>query len=82
MTLQAAAEGQGVALSSVVCADRRHTIRKAGGAVWIAAGVTKTDYAFDLVYSAALAETRPVATFRAWAKSEARDSNAADRPAW
>ena len=39
-----------------------------------AAGVVKTDYAFDLVFSAALAETRPVATFRAWAKSEARDS--------
>ena len=73
MTLQAAVEGQGVALSSIVCAV--NDIR-AGRLVapFGAAGVVKTDYTFDLVFSAALAETRPVATFRAWVKSEARDS--------
>jgi LysR family glycine cleavage system transcriptional activator len=73
MTLQAAVEGQGVALSSIVCAI--DDIR-AGKLVapFGAAGIVKINYAFDLVFSAALAETRPVAVFRAWAKSEAQES--------
>jgi LysR family glycine cleavage system transcriptional activator len=73
MTLQAAIEDQGVALSSVVCAiDDIRDGRLV--APFGAAGVVRTDFAFDLVYSAALAETRPVAAFRTWAKSEARDT--------
>ena len=73
MTLQAAVEGQGVALTSVVCAiDDILSGRLV--APFGSTGVVKTDYAFDLVFSAALAETRPLATFRAWAKSEARDT--------
>jgi LysR family glycine cleavage system transcriptional activator len=73
MALQAAVESQGVALSSVVCAI--DDIR-AGRLVapFGANGVVQIDYGFDLVFSAALAETRPVAAFRAWAKSEARDT--------
>ena len=73
MALQAAVEGQGVALTSVVCAiNDIH----AGKLVvpFGAAGIVQIDYGFDLVFSAALAETRPVAAFRAWAKSEARDT--------
>jgi LysR family glycine cleavage system transcriptional activator len=73
MALQAAVEGQGVALSSLVCA-----IDDIGAGRLVApfgpTGAVKTDYAFDLVFSPALAETGPVAAFRAWAKAEARDT--------
>ncbi len=73
MALQAAVEGQGVALTSVVCAIDDISAGRLV-APFGANGVVQTDYAFDLVFSAALAETRPVAAFRAWAKSEARDT--------
>jgi LysR family transcriptional regulator, glycine cleavage system transcriptional activator len=73
MALQAAVEGQGVALSSVVCAIDDISAGRLV-APFGADGVVQVDYAFDLVFSAALAETRPVAAFRAWAKSEARDT--------
>ena len=73
MALQAAVESQGVALTSVVCAiDDIRTGRLV--APFGANGVTRTDYGYYLVFSAALAETRPVAAFRAWVKSEARDT--------
>lgn len=73
MALQAAVEGQGVALTSVVCAIDDISAGRLV-APFGANGVVQTDCAFDLVFSAALAETRPVAAFRAWAKSEARDT--------
>ena len=73
MALQAAVASQGVALTSVVCAIDEISAGKLV-APFGATGVAKTDYGFDLVFSAALAETRPVAAFRAWAKSEARDT--------
>jgi LysR family glycine cleavage system transcriptional activator len=73
MALQAAVEGQGVALSSVVCAID-DIIAGRLVAPFGANGVVQVDYAFDLVFSAALAKTRPVAAFRAWVKSEARDA--------
>lgn len=73
MGLQAAVAGQGVALSSAICAI--DDIR-AGRLVapFGATGAVQTDYGYYLVFSAALAETRPVAAFRAWVKSEARDT--------
>jgi LysR family glycine cleavage system transcriptional activator len=73
MALQAAVESQGVALNSAVCAI--DDIR-AGRLVapFGANGVTQTSYGYHLVFSAALAETRPVAAFRAWVKSEAREA--------
>jgi len=73
MALHAAVEGQGVALSSVVCAIDDICAGRLV-APFGTNGVVQTDYAFDLVFSTALAETRPVAAFRAWAKSEARDT--------
>ncbi len=73
MALQAAVEGQGVALTSVVCAIDDISAGRLV-APFGANGVVPIDYGFDLVFSAALAETRPVAAFRAWAKSEARDT--------
>ncbi len=73
MALQAAAEGQGVALNSAVCAIDDISAGRLV-APFGANGVTQTDYGYYLVFSAALAETRPVAAFRAWAKSEARDT--------
>ena len=73
MALQAAVAGQGVALSSAVCAiDDIRTGRLV--APFGATGAVQTDYGYYLVFSAALAEARPVAAFRAWVKSEARDT--------
>jgi LysR family glycine cleavage system transcriptional activator len=73
MALQAAVASQGVALTSVVCAIDDISAGRLV-APFGATGVAKTDYGFDLVFSAALAETRPVAAFRAWVKTEARDT--------
>ena len=73
LALQAAVEGQGIALTSVVCAIDDISAGRLV-APFGAKGTVPIDYAFDLVFSAALAETRPVAAFRAWAKFEARDT--------
>lgn len=71
MALEAAAGGQGVALTGVFCAVDDILAGKLvvpfGGT-----GAVKTSYGYDLAFSPALAETRPLTAFRAWAKSEAR----------
>ena len=69
MALRSAAEGQGVALSSGVCAEADLASGRLV-APFGRTGAGETQFGYDLVFSAALAETRPVAAFRSWARAE------------
>jgi LysR family glycine cleavage system transcriptional activator len=71
MALQAAAGSHGVALTGLFCAVDDILAGRLV-APFGPEGAVKTRYGYDLVFTAALSETRPVAAFRTWAKSEAR----------
>lgn len=73
MALQAAVEGQGVALCGVTYALDEIL----GGKLLASFGTgcaIKTRYAYDMVYAPARAENRPLMAFRIWAKGEAEAS--------
>ena len=69
LVLRAVAEGQGVALCGVVSAidDIRagRLVAPLGGF-----GAVRSDFGYDLLCSAAVAQSRPVSAFRTWIKSE------------
>lgn len=73
MAMRAVTDGQGVMLAGLVYAigdiAAGRVVAPFGGE-----GALRTNYGYDLVYSAALAETRPVAAFRAWAKAEGQET--------
>lgn len=76
LVLRAVVEGQGVALSGLISAiDDLQT-----GKLVVPLGETgavKTQFGYDLICSAAIAESRPVAAFRSWVKAEARETKKA-----
>lgn len=76
MAMKAVTGDQGVILAGLVYAmddiATGRIVAPFGGE-----GAVPMNYGYDLVYSAALAETRPVAAFRAWAKAEGRKTRRA-----
>lgn len=74
LVLRAVTEGQGVALCGVVSAIddiwAGRLVAPFGGL-----GAVQTQFGYDLLYSAAVGQSRPVSAFRAWIKSEARRTN-------